>query len=245
MDFKIQMKLLDCFYQVGGPALTHSYDAASYLIDAGKELYLIDCGTPQGYLQLIENIKACGYSPEKIKAVFGTHGHYDHVGAAAFFKRDYGCKLYLHEGDKECVETGDGMKSSAQLLYGCNFPPCSVDELLTDGQVFEPGSIAMEVIQTPGHTPGGVCFSLKIGTMTVLVAGDTLYGGFSKFVNSNEADWKNSLERLTNRHFDAYVFGHCPPQLLCDADRRIADMTRSFANYYNPWFKTFYEKYSY
>lgn len=239
------MKLLNHLYQVGGPALTHEFDATSFLIDAGKTLYLLDCGTPQGYEQLLENIRTCGYDPANIAAIFATHGHYDHIGAAASFQRDFGCKLYLHESDRECVETGDGIKTSAQLLYGCDFPSCKVDEILSEGDLFDFQTMKMKVIHTPGHTPGGVCFILEIDGFTLLVAGDTLHGGFSPLVSSNEADWKISLDKIVSNHYDAYVFGHCPPQLICDADARILSLQKSFANYYSPWFKTFYEEYQY
>lgn len=239
------MKLLNNFYQVGGPSLSHSFDATEYLINTKKGLYLIECGTTEGYENSLNNIRSIGYDPNKIKAIFGTHGHYDHIGAAALFRRDFGCKLYLNEYDKGQVEVGDNTATTADLLYGSKFPPCHVDVLLNDGDIFDFGNMKMEVLHTPGHTLGSVCFVLYIDSLNVLVAGDTLYGGYSPSIGSDEKKWRNSLDKLCARHFDLMVFGHSQACLLADADARIKAARSSFANYYNPWFKNFKDYYQY
>ena len=107
------MKLMGHLYQVAGVSLSHFYDATSYLIEGKDGLYLIDCGTPDGYGQIVENIRTLGFDPADIRAIYGTHGHYDHVGAAALFKKDYGCRLYLHEADRKQVEEGDDVRTTA------------------------------------------------------------------------------------------------------------------------------------
>lgn len=239
------MKLLNNFYQVGGPSLTHSFDATEYLIDTDKGVYLIECGTTEGYQDCLKNICSVGHDPKEVKAIFGTHGHYDHVGAAALFKRDFGCKLYLNEHDKQQVEAGDNIATTADLLYGSKFPPCKVDMLLKDGDVFDFGNMKMEVIYTPGHTQGSVCYALYIDDLNVLIAGDTIYGGYSSFIGSDETKWRKSLDRLCSRHFDLMVFGHSQACLLADADARLKSARESFANYYNPWFKNFKDNYRY
>jgi glyoxylase-like metal-dependent hydrolase (beta-lactamase superfamily II) len=231
------MRLLENFYQIGSPAQSHHYDASVYLVDTGAGLTLLDCGTPDGFELLTENTRALGYNPRDVKAIFGTHGHYDHTGAAARWKELSGCALYLHEADRLQVETGDGEKTSASLLYNRAFPPVKVDYPLSDGQVFRYPRCSIEVIHTPGHSPGSVCFVLCTAGLTLLIAGDTLWGGFSAKIGSSEADWRRSLDRLGERHFDLLSFGHTSPLLFADADARIAEMRRQFAVYYNPWFK--------
>jgi metallo-beta-lactamase class B len=239
------MKLLNNFYQISGPALTHTFDSTGYLINTKQGLYLIDCGTPEGYELCLDNIRSLGFDPVNIKAIFGTHGHFDHVGAAALFKRDFGCGLYLHRDDGEQVEKGDNIATTADPLYGSQFPPCKVDKELKDGDILELGDLKMEVIHTPGHTPGSVCLVLTIDSVVVLVAGDTIYGGFASFIKSNEDDWRNSLDKLCARHYDHMTFGHTTALLMSDADARLESARASFANYYNPWFKNFKDKYRY
>ena len=239
------MKLLNGIYQVGGPGLTHAFDATSYLIKGQDEYILIDCGTPEGYVQLKENVEKVGVSPAAIKKIYGTHGHYDHVGAAYLWKKEYGTKLLLHEADAEQVEQGDSVKTSAVLLYGTEFHPCKVDSFLKEGDRYEAEGLAMEIIHTPGHTMGSVSFDITKDGYRLLIAGDAVWGGYSEKIGSSESAWKDSLEKITARHYDYYTFGHVGPQLIADADVRLEEAKRTFANYYNPWFKTFFETYRY
>ena len=240
------MKLMGHLYQVGGVSLSHFYDATSYLIEGEDGLYLIDCGTPDGYEQIVGNIRSLGFDPADIRAVYGPHGHYDHVGAASLFAGDYGCRLYLHEADKEQVEKGDNVRTTAELLYGREFLPCKVDGTVRDGEKISFGNgISMEVLHTPGHTMGSVCYAMDVNGFSFLVAGDTLYGGYSDKIGSDETVWKESLEKLTSRHFDGFTFGHMGADVICDADARIAELKKQFATYYNPWFKAMKDTFRY
>lgn len=107
------MKLLKNFYQVAGPSLSHGFDAAAYLVKDEKGYYMIDCGTPQGYAQIVENIRSLGIDPKEIHTILATHGHYDHVGAANLWRRDFGCRLLVHPVDQPQVEQGDSELTSA------------------------------------------------------------------------------------------------------------------------------------
>ncbi len=239
------MKLLPHLYQVAGPGLSHTTDATAYLLKGQQGLYLIDCGTVEGYDRIVGNIRSLGFDPKEIRAIFATHGHYDHVGAAALFLRDFQIPLYLHRADAACVESGDPIKTTAGLLYGKVFPPCPVKASVEPGIVIEDPRFTLEAVHTPGHTPGGVCYIVRDAGMVTLIAGDTLHGGFSHQVGSDESAWRQSLSELCARHYDNYVFGHCPPTLLCDADERLDCMRRSFGIYYSPWFKAFDQTYRY
>ncbi len=240
------MKLLPGLFQVGGPGRSHAFDAAAYLFTAGNTLYMIDCGTPEGYPRILENIRSLGFDTSNIRAVFATHGHYDHCGAALMFRKDYGTKLFVHPLDRIQVETGDSVRTSAALLYGTRSEPTPVDGDLDEGFFLETDAGTLGLIHTPGHTPGSCCFVLehRIG-MRLLIAGDTLHGGFSEKIGSDEAAWRRSLDKLCGMHFDWFTFGHCPPSLLADADERIRSLRRAFGNYSMPWFKDFYRDYPY
>lgn len=240
------MKLLPGIYQVGGPARSHSFDATAYLLTAGSDLYMIDCGTPEGFEQILANICSLGFEPANIRAIFATHGHYDHCGGAMLFRERFGTKLYVHPLDRRQVETGDSVLTSASLLYGTQSVPIPVDGALTEVFSLDTDAGHISLMHTPGHTKGSCCFILdhRIG-MTLLIAGDTLHGGFSDRIGSDEQAWRDSLDRLCERHFDWLTFGHCPPSLLADADERIRALRQSFANYQTPWFKDFYRKYTY
>ena len=240
------MLLLPGVYQIAGPGKSQAFDASAYLLPRGEKLILIDCGTREGFDAILQNIRSLGFDPRAVKAVYATHGHYDHIGGAARWKALSGAKLFLHALDKAQVEEGDSVKTSASLLYGVEAEPIPVDGEISEGMVIPCDAGEITVLHTPGHSQGSCCFVLRhrIG-VTLLVAGDTLHGGCSPLVGSDLAQWKESLKRLASMHFDYYVFGHHNPQLLCDADRRIASLSQSFANYFNPWFKDFYRSYPY
>ena len=239
------MKLLNNLYQVGGTSLSHGFDASAYLLKDAQGYLLIDCGTPEGYAQIVQNIRSLGVNPGEIHTILATHGHYDHVGAANLWRRDFGCRLLIHPLDREQVEAGDSALTSASLLYGVEAEPTVVDGVLDTGDVFPVEGGSLEVLHTPGHTRGSVVFLLTQGTDRVLIAGDTIWGGYSEKIGSDEGLWRDSLARITARHYDYYTFGHIGPQLLADADRRLAEARMQFANYYNPWFRRFDQHYRY
>ena len=239
------MRLLPDFYQVGGPGMTCGNDATAFLLPAGETLWMVDCGSLAGYDRLLENIAQCA-SGKKVSRIFGTHGHYDHLGAAARFRRDFGTQLFLHDADKQQVESGDPVRTTAGLLYGKEFEACTVDAPLRDRDTFTCDAGELTVLHTPGHTQGSVCLHLhhRCG-MQVLIAGDTLYGGSSPLIGSDEAAWRVSLDKLAGLHFDAFVFGHSKASLHCDADRRLLDLRNQFGTYSSPWFKDFIHHYTY
>lgn len=237
------MKLLPDVYQVAGPCLSHPFDGTAYLLpcDDGT-LLMIDCGTQPGVEKIKGNIRALGFDPDKVVRIFATHGHYDHLSGAASFS----AQLYIHKLDAEQVIQGDDVRTAASLLYGEKMPSLAVAGCLDDGDSFPVKAGQLRILHTPGHSPGSCCFVLEHkGGLKLLITGDTLHGGFSPLIGSDENAWRVSLKRLQDEKPDCYTFGHCPPTLLFDAQERIRSLAQSFANYYNPWFKDFYREYKY
>jgi hydroxyacylglutathione hydrolase len=110
-------------------------------------------------------------------------------------------------------------------------------EPLRDGQVLTAGAARIEILHTPGHTPGSVCAVLTVDGRRILLAGDTLYGGFSAEIGSDAEAWRVSLERLSDLDLDALSFGHGVSRLLGDPAGRIAEACLRFGSYYDPWFR--------
>jgi len=147
-----------------GPALTNCVllgcekTKKGVIIDAP-----LDCSE-----QLIERGEELGLS---IESLLLTHSHWDHTADAAFLKKELKIPVYVHELDAENVRD----PGSDGLPLMVDIPKVDPDNYLEDGQKLIVGDLNIEVIHTPGHSPGGVCFYLA--EQGVLISGDTLFQG--------------------------------------------------------------------
>lgn len=107
----------------------------------------------------------------EVKYILNTHGHPDHCLGNAGLKRLLGAPVAVHEADDDFFSSPEGQSVASDEL-GLP-PPPPADLRLTDGQTLRVGDLDIQVIHTPGHTPGSVCF-LADGH---LFTGDTLFVG--------------------------------------------------------------------
>ncbi len=109
------------------------------------DAFLVDgCFDPDAILR--------GGEGARILAILQTHGHMDHVQALPRLKEALGAPVYAHPGDSY---------------------PVPIDRELSDGDVLEFGRRSVQVLHTPGHTAGSVCFL----SGRHLISGDTLFPG--------------------------------------------------------------------
>ena len=99
-----------------------------------------------------------------VAAIINTHGHFDHIMANSAVKKATGAQVLLHEADAEMLRHGYG--HTFNKLYAD-----SIDITLKGGEVLEVGELKIEVIHTPGHSPGGICLLCE----DLLFSGDTLF----------------------------------------------------------------------
>ena len=107
----------------------------------------------------------------KVDKILLTHSHWDHFVDACEIKERTKAPLYVHKLDAKNVEE----PGSDRLPLMVDIRPVTVDHFLEEGEIIEVGNLKLEVIHTPGHSPGGVCFYLK--EQKLLIAGDTLFKG--------------------------------------------------------------------
>ena len=89
-----------------------------------------------------------------IKYVLITHAHFDHIGGIADVLEATGAKLAIHPDEHPLLDAGGGA-----ALWGLKVKPSPPPDMaLSDGQVLEVGRLRLEVLFTPGHSPGGVTF---------------------------------------------------------------------------------------
>lgn len=107
----------------------------------------------------------------KPAAILLTHGHFDHIMAAQAVKEKYGISIYACRQEEEMLRN-PALNLSVHYGNSCSF---SADVCLEDLEVFEAAGFSIQMIHTPGHTPGSCCYYLK--DEEVLFSGDTVFHG--------------------------------------------------------------------
>ena len=131
-----------------------------------KEAIVIDPGDDAD--RLAESIAAKGLT---VTAIVATHAHFDHVVAAERLRSLTGAPFYLHAEDKPLLSW---LQESGRLFLGIELPPPpEVDSEAREGDRLTAGEVALEIIHTPGHSPGSITL---VGDSGVF-AGDTLFAG--------------------------------------------------------------------
>ena len=160
-----------------------------------------------------------------------THGHFDHVLGVAELSALYGgIPVYMNPADKAVLDNN----SYFSRMYGVDEPAPFTTEDVAEGSVVEVGSLRFEVIETPGHTPGGVCYLER--SEKILFSGDTLFAGSIGRTDHPGGDYdalmKGIFEKLMILDGDVKVIpGHGP-------DSEIAQERMT-----NPFLMPFNEEY--
>jgi glyoxylase-like metal-dependent hydrolase (beta-lactamase superfamily II) len=116
---------------------------------------------------IFEKAEAENWSVEQILL---THSHFDHVGGLAEIKDLSNAPISIHPDAIPLLETA----SLAGKMWQITIPePPPADRMLEDGSVITLGDLKLDVLYTPGHAPGHVCFYLK--SEGVLFDGDVLF----------------------------------------------------------------------
>ena len=154
------------------------------------ELLIIDpADAPEKIFQKVEEMQG------RPVGILLTHGHYDHILAAEAVKEQYQIKIYACSQEQEMLRE-PSMNMSG---YGGKSTSIKPDVLLHDLEVFTAAGFSIQMLHTPGHTPGSCCYYLE--EEGVLFSGDTLfYGsvGRTDFEGGSTADIVRSLHKLVD-----------------------------------------------
>ena len=142
----------------------------TYLLwDDTKECIIVDAGnsTSREHAALDKVIADGGLKP--LMAV-NTHGHFDHALGIGYIKEHYNIPFALHSDDNFLIDSAD-LSASVFGLLAKDIPAADID--LKGQESISFGNSTLQLIHTPGHTPGHICLYDKEGG--VLLTGDTLF----------------------------------------------------------------------
>jgi hydroxyacylglutathione hydrolase len=151
------------------------------LIDRGKaSCLLVDPGEAGGPLERFLDEERL-----TVDRILLTHGHIDHIAGVSEFRSRRSAPVWIHPSDAEMLTRPE---SNLSVFLGPEFRTEPADGFLEDGAVIPFRTPdGLRVIHTPGHTPGGVCFSGP----GFVITGDTLFRG-----SIGRTDFPGSSERL-------------------------------------------------
>ncbi len=192
---------MEIYAHTGGPVDTNGY----LMVDeASRQAIAVDA--PEGAAAAFAR-RAERDGLQVLRLVL-THGHWDHIFDALFFKRAFDCPIAIHAADAFMLQVPQ------TELFGLPFsiPLFEADETIEDGDQLPLGDLGLTVLHTPGHSPGGVC--LHEAGRHVLFAGDTLFAGSYGRLDlpgSEPAAMPVSLRRLAALPAETAVYsGHGP-----------------------------------
>ena len=221
--------------------------APNHLINTTDGLILIDTGYPQSLYLVIDSIWSLGFSPDQIKMILHTHGHYDHLGGTRALCELTGAKTYLGKGDASYAD-GSVNLTWADLLgheYTETFVP---DVLLEDGDLISLGNTEIRCVHTPGHTPGTFSFFFDaVGEQGSKRCG--LFGGVGfnsmelSFLDARglshdcRADFIRSVRKLKRERVDIFLGNHAHNNGLLKKISRMREGTpeNPFLNTQGEW----------
>lgn len=132
-----------------------------------KETMVIDPGgEPE---KIIEMLNVLG---GKLKYIYLTHCHGDHIAGVEKLKQECGGKILIHRSDAEGLENED---ISLTVYIGLSNIELETDSRVDDEDLIHVGKIKFKVMHTPGHTQGGTC--LYCEEEKLIFSGDTIFKG--------------------------------------------------------------------
>lgn len=234
-------------YRVGASfpgGITHVY------VVRAENTALIDTGivsSPE--VDIAPALRSLGLRLGDVDFVLNTHGHHDHIGGNSAVKKASGADVLMHESDLPYARGIEHQAASHRASYELlGFGPLGaeraaaivalvgesvgVDRVLADGDVIDLGRDAkIQVVHTPGHTAGSVCFYWE--SQRVLFSGDAVQGRGSRAgglpLYESPREYVGSLRRLRELDIQVLLMGHhfTWPGPLATAERMGSEVSET------------------
>ena len=206
------------------PSLPVMQAVNAFLVE-GERPVLIDSGYEESVGQLSTKMEEIGFELSEISMIINTHEHIDHFGGNAIIKETAGARIAAHEIAIPLIEDMKNQFPPEDRLKGLpdviaeharmrssiyeKTKTAKVNIKLKDGDAVKIDESSLQVLHTPGHTPGHIClYERESGT---LFAGDMITGKGVPFVGSlhgDIVDFSRSLNRLHELKIDRAFLSH-------------------------------------
>ena len=135
-----------------------------------REAIVVDGG--DGVDHVLGRLSALGL---RAKYLIHTHAHIDHIREVGRLRDATRSSALLHHADLPLYQA----LGEQARMFGLGEPPpvVDLDAYLVDGEALQVGSLSVNVLHTPGHTPGSCCFEVASGGKNLILSGDTLFRG--------------------------------------------------------------------
>ena len=210
----------------GVQVMTFRHDYANaHVVRSGAHVFMMDAGLQANAKLLESDLRAKGIAPERLRAIVLSHGHADHAGGAAYFRKKFGTPIVAGAGDRQLLAHGQNdhlcpTSSAAQDRVAddqvARFEPFEAD-VWVDGPADLQGltGVAGSIVPIPGHTEGSLVVIVSNGALV----GDLFRGAilantaeahyYMCDLDDNRRDVKEVLERWapSAAHFFVGHFG--------------------------------------
>jgi len=192
----------------------------AFLVDTEEGLILIDSVVFETTYLTLENIRALGFDPMNIKHIFLTHCHMDHTGGSEPIRQLTKAKVWMSQIDADLRDNpyiaGMGQRGSMQF----NTPAYEVDRYYDFDKPMQFGSVTIQPILTPGHTPGTTSFVITMPGEDGIPVVAAMHGGVGPLTMTNAVydrlgaphslrkRFMEDCDRLKELHVDIAIPSH-------------------------------------
>jgi metallo-beta-lactamase class B len=203
----------------GNTYFVGTHGLSSVLITSPEGHVLIDGALPQSAPLIARHIEQLGFKISDVKLILSSHVHFDHVGGLAELQKMSGAKVMASDIAAPFLRSGTVDSTDPQFNHLPPYPGVSNVEALGKRNSVELGSLQLNVIHTPGHTPGGTswrwksceeqrCLNVVYSDSLNAVSDDAFkYGGDKRYPNA-AADMRASIEAIASAPCDILISAH-------------------------------------